>query len=53
MTPLQKLASQLATLAEQERNPEDRPDPFELRILAKLLEAQAEIYERGLTDALD
>jgi hypothetical protein len=44
---LQKLAAQLTTMASP-LNPDDQPEAFELRILAKRIEAQAEIIERGL-----
>jgi hypothetical protein len=52
MTALQKLAAQLAAMAEDEAR-DDGPEAFELRIIAKRLEAQAEIIERGLNYAPD
>jgi hypothetical protein len=44
MTALHKLAAQLQAMADDEANG-DGPEPFELRILARRLETQAEIYE--------
>lgn len=49
VTALQKLAAQLAAMADDDLA-DDGPEPFELRVLAKRLEAQAEIIERGLRE---
>lgn len=45
MTPLQKLAAQAQAIADEDAKGHP-PEPFELRVIAKRYEAQAEIMER-------
>jgi len=50
MSALSKIAADLRRLAEDAKDPNNRIDPFDLTTLARQVEAQEEMHERGLAE---